>query len=92
MYNPERFPEPEIFKPDRFLKDGEFIHDMHVCGFSLGLRNCIGKKLAQLEYFTFASDIINKYRIERVAGTLEPARHQAILRPKDDIRVRFLPR
>jgi len=92
MHNPKNYPEPEMFKPDRFLKDGEFIHDPKVCPFSLGLRNCIGKKLARLEYFTFAADVINNYRFERVAGTIEPAVHFAILLPKDDIRIKFAPR
>ena len=64
MHNPKNYPEPELFKPERFLKDGEFIHDPKVCPFSLGLRNCIGQKLARLEYFTFAADVINNYRFE----------------------------
>ena len=44
MHNPKIFPEPEIFKPDRFVVNGEFNNDIRVCPFSLGLRNCIGKQ------------------------------------------------
>lgn len=92
MHNPNIYPEPHLFKPDRFVKDGQFVNDIRVCSFSLGLRNCIGKQLAILEYFTFAADVINNYKIERVAGTMAPAQHTAILLPKDDIRIRFIAR
>jgi len=65
MHDPKNFVEPEKFIPDRFVKNGIFVNDVKVCGFSLGLRNCIGKQLAIEEYFIFASNMVNSFRIER---------------------------
>ena len=65
MADPASFPEPSKFIPDRFYKDGEFVNDMRVCSFSIGLRNCIGKQIAIEEYFIFATNIIRELRIIR---------------------------
>ena len=54
MYNPEFFPEPETFKPERFLDEtGKFVNDEHVVPFGIGKRYCLGKSLADKEYFLF---------------------------------------
>jgi len=89
MHNPENFPDPEKFIPDRFITDGEFVNDVRVCVFSLGLRNCVGKQLAVSEYFIFSADIIRHFRLEKIAGSMEPAEHTAILLPKGDMRIKF---
>ena len=54
MYNPEFFPEPDSFKPERFLDEtGKFVNDDHVVAFGIGKRYCLGKSLADKEYFLF---------------------------------------
>ena len=71
MHNPANFPEPEKFIPDRFYKNGEFINDVKVVSFSIGLRNCIGKQIAIDEYFIFTTNIIRDFRLSRyVQGSL----------------------
>ena len=67
MADPASFPEPSKFIPDRFYKDGEFVNDMRVCTFSIGMRNCIGKQLAIEEYFIVATNIIKDFRLIRCA-------------------------
>ena len=55
-----------------------------VCPFSMGNRNCVGKRLAEIEYFTFAAQIIHKFKItsnEQI--DLEPISHQFLLTPRD---------
>jgi len=92
MHDPKNFQEPEKFIPDRFVKNGIFVNDVKVCGFSLGLRNCIGKQLAIEEYFVFASNMVNSFRIVRTAGDISRiAEHSAILMPEGS-RVRFVSR
>lgn len=50
MYDPEHFPEPNKFKPERFInKDHQFESDPHVMPFSIGKRQCPGK------FFKFVS-------------------------------------
>ena len=55
-----------------------------VCPFSLGNRNCVGKRLAEIEYFTFAAQIIHKFKItSNEPIDLEPISHQFLLTPRD---------
>jgi len=68
MYNSKNFKDPECFKPERFLKDGVFVHDHKVCSFSVGKRNCIGQQLAKLEYFHFSANIILNFDMTLESG------------------------
>ena len=84
MHNPKNFPEPEVFKPERFFVDGKFHKNPLVCSFSMGLRNCLGKRLAEIEYFTFAAQIILKFKISSNEPIdLEPIPHQVLLTPPE---------
>ena len=53
-----------------------------VCPFSLGLRNCVGKRLAQMEYFSFSAQLIHKFKITSNGKIdLEPTDHISLLSP-----------
>ena len=65
MHDPKNFDEPDRFIPDRFFKNGQFVNDIRVVTFSIGLRNCIGKQIAIDEYFVFATNIIRDFRLSR---------------------------
>ena len=47
-YNPKYFPEPEVFKPERWEKESSDFPTYVSGGFSGGARTCIGKHLALL--------------------------------------------
>ena len=84
MYNPQNFPEPESFKPERFLADGKYQKNPLVCPFSVGLRSCLGKRLAEIEYFTFAAQIIHKFKISSNEPIdLEPVLNNFLLTPPE---------
>ena len=68
MHDPENFPEPEKFDPERFLTNEVFEHNSKVCPFSIGLRNCVGMKVAKTEYFSFAAHIVHNFVISHVEG------------------------
>ena len=70
MHDSKHFKQPENFNPDRFIKDEKFVRDPRVCVFSSGLRNCVGKKLAQQEFFSFAAHILHKFQLEHVQGNI----------------------
>ena len=58
------FPEPESFKPERFLdKNGKFFQPPELMPFGVGKRACLGEGLARLELFLFAANIFNHFKV-----------------------------
>ena len=82
MHDPKNFPEPELFDPERYIVDGKFKKNPLVCPFSVGLRSCLGKRLAEIEYSQFAAEMIHKFKIScNQPIDLEPIPHNFILTP-----------
>lgn len=61
-YDPELFPDPEVFKPERFLNadESKIIGTKHLIPFSLGPRSCIGETLARTELFLYVATLSQK--------------------------------
>ncbi|KAK2169207.1 hypothetical protein LSH36_12g36072 [Paralvinella palmiformis] len=56
--NPELWPEPEKFKPERFLQRGMKVEKKELIPFSVGKRVCLGESLARAELFlSLSSDL-----------------------------------
>ncbi|KZT33538.1 cytochrome P450 [Sistotremastrum suecicum HHB10207 ss-3] len=60
-YNPKIWPEPEQFKPERFL--GAWNRDAFF-SFSSGPRACIGRKFGETEAVTVLAMLISRYKVE----------------------------
>ncbi|KAK3089105.1 hypothetical protein FSP39_000857, partial [Pinctada imbricata] len=69
-HDPEYWPEPYKFNPDRFSPgEKEKHHPYAFLPFGHGPRNCIGMRLAQLEAKAAMASVLQKYRFVRCTET-----------------------
>lgn len=70
-HNPDYFPNPETFDPERFNDDNRASIDAaHYIPFGLGPRMCIGNRFALMEVKVMLYFLLKKFRFE-VASTTE---------------------
>ncbi|XP_078695165.1 cytochrome P450 3A24-like [Branchiostoma floridae x Branchiostoma belcheri] len=79
-YDPDIWPEPEKFKPERFSKEEKEARDPYAyLPFGSGPRNCVGMRLAQLELRFALAKILQKFRFVTCDKTVIPVRLQNTL-------------
>uniref|UniRef100_A0A1A9VMJ6 Cytochrome P450 n=1 Tax=Glossina austeni TaxID=7395 RepID=A0A1A9VMJ6_GLOAU len=70
MRDSKHFPEPSVFKPERFLAENTLdMHPFAFVPFSAGSRNCIGQKFAMLEIKAALVAILRTYRVLPIMQT-----------------------
>ena len=96
-FDPKLFPEPEKFKPERFLSaDGKkFIRDDNVIGFGYGKRSCPGEPMARTEIFLYVTTFVQKYIMTtppEMTLSLEAQIDSLARNPKIPLKCLFQPR
>lgn len=71
-HNPEFFPDPEEFRPERFLKENsKELTPLTFRAFGGGPRVCIGQRFAMIEMKFALAKILSKYRVVPVSEPLK---------------------
>ncbi|XP_057691587.1 thromboxane-A synthase isoform X1 [Corythoichthys intestinalis] len=91
-YDPEHWPEPEKFIPERFTPEAKVNrHAFTYLPFGAGPRNCVGMRLAQLEIKVALVQIFRKFNITTCSDTKVPLelKSSSTLGPKNGIFVKI---
>ncbi len=82
--------DPEVFRPERFLKENEKLRTPFTyLPFGGGPRVCIGNQYAMLQMLMILSALLRRYDFELIPGQTIEAQPMVILRPRHGIRMSF---
>jgi cytochrome P450 family 135 len=87
---PEIYPEPERFRPERFLEQPAGTYTW--IPFGGGVRRCLGAAFAEFEMRIVIEEVVRRCRLQAAAGPERVGRRNITLSPVRGTRVRLLGR
>ena len=70
MNDPVHFPEPQKFRPERFLgENGDFVANERVIPFSVGRRKCPGQAMGRAQLYILFAFTLQAFKFKPVPGT-----------------------
>lgn len=71
LHDPAMYPEPDAFKPERFINaDGSFRDDpVLTSAFGFGRRICPGRHFVDASFFIVVASILSVFNIEKGKGS-----------------------
>uniref|UniRef100_A0A8C0AQI4 Cholesterol side-chain cleavage enzyme, mitochondrial n=1 Tax=Buteo japonicus TaxID=224669 RepID=A0A8C0AQI4_9AVES len=87
--DPEVFPKPEQFSPQRWLAAGP--KHFKGLGFGFGPRQCLGRRIAELEMQLFLMQILENFKIETMRAVEVGTKFDLILIPDKPIYLTLRP-
>ncbi|KAI0078417.1 cytochrome P450 [Panus rudis PR-1116 ss-1] len=75
LRDPEDYPDPEEFKPERYIKDGKLdpnVRDPSTIAFGFGRRICPGRHLASASLFLLIASTLHTFNIEPEGERFDP--------------------
>ncbi|KAJ2942967.1 hypothetical protein O0L34_g15157 [Tuta absoluta] len=95
-HNPEYFPDPEKYRPERFLPENKsHIIPYTYMPFGEGQRICLGMRVAKMVMIPGLMTVLRKYKVELADGMTQKLKmdpRAIAATSKDQLQLKFLPR
>nr|XP_032801884.1 sterol 26-hydroxylase, mitochondrial isoform X1 [Petromyzon marinus] len=94
-HNPEIFPDPEAFKPERWLRKGTMLAHppFGSIPFGFGVRACVGRRVAELEMYLTLSRLIKEFEVQWDPSQKDILpKTSTVIIPSESINLKFIAR